>query len=39
MHALKKHGETSPMVKNGNQKAITIDEVAKYQNYVDNADL
>lgn len=37
IHTLKRHGENSPMVKNGNQKAVTLDEIAKYQSYADNA--
>ena len=38
IHTLKRHGENSPMVKNGNQKAVTLDEIAKYQSYADKAD-
>lgn len=37
IHTLTRHGENSDMVKNG-AKAITLQDIAKYQDYADNAE-
>lgn len=36
-HTLNRHGEQSNLVKFSGQKPVTLDEIAKYQDYADNA--
>ena len=37
IHTLKRHGENSNLVKFSGQKPVTLDDIAKYQHYADNA--
>lgn len=39
VHTLNRHGEHSNLVKNSGQKAVTLNNIAKYQDYADNADM
>ncbi len=37
IHTLKRHGENSNLVKFSGQKPVTLNDIAKYQHYADNA--
>ena len=39
IHTLQRHGTDSNLVKFSGQKPVTIDEIAKYQDYADGADI
>ena len=38
IHTLTRHGENSQLVKHSGQKPVTLDDIAKYQDYADSAD-
>ncbi|MCM1223285.1 MAG: hypothetical protein NC548_53415 [Lachnospiraceae bacterium] len=39
IHTLQRHGTQSNLVQKSGQKAVTLDEIAKYQDYADNAEI
>ena len=39
IHTLKRHGQSSNLAQKSAQKPITLEVIAKYQDYADNADL
>ncbi len=39
IHTLKRHGEDSALVKRSRQRAVSLDDIAKYQDYADKADI
>ncbi|MGG7049250.1 MULTISPECIES: hypothetical protein, partial [unclassified Campylobacter] len=38
-HTLNRHGENSPLVKSSGQKAVTLEDIAKWQEFSDTADM
>ena len=38
IHTLTRHGENSPLVQKSGQKPVTLDDIARYQDYADSAD-
>ena len=38
MHTLKRHGTTLNLATKSGQKSVTLDDIAKYQDYADSAD-
>ncbi|WP_158655963.1 PBECR3 domain-containing polyvalent protein [Helicobacter sp. 'CLO3_human'] len=39
IHTLTRHGADSDLVKKSRQKAVTLDEISKWMDYADNADI